>query len=51
MSNYLEQSAIDVQLGKAPWHKATSVALCMGRVGIVDAAAAGAIELAADRAG
>ena len=51
MPDYLEQGPVHVQLGDTPWKKAAGMTLRMGQVGIVDAAAAGAFEFAADRAG
>ena len=51
MPDYLEQGPVRVQLWDTPWQQATGMTLCMGQVGIVDAAAAGAFEFAADRAG
>ena len=51
MPDHLKQDAFCVQLGKASWQQAAGMTLCMGQVGIVDAAAAGAFELAADCAG
>lgn len=40
-----------MQLWKTPWQQAPGVALNMGNVGVVDAAACRALDLAADRAG
>ncbi len=51
MPDYLEQGAFLVQLRKTTWQKPASMTLCMGQIGIVDAAAAGAFEFATDRAG
>ena len=51
MPDYLKQGTIRVQLRNTAGEQATGMALCMGQVGIVDAAAAGAFQFAADRAG
>ena len=50
MPDYLKQGAFCVQFGKTSWQQAPGMTLRMGQVGIVDAAAAGALEFTTDRA-
>jgi hypothetical protein len=51
MPDDLKQGPVRVQLRKAARQDATSLALCVGQIGIVDTSAAGAFEFAANRAG
>ena len=51
MPNHLKQGSVCVQFGQASRQEATSLALRMCQVCIVDAGAAGALEFAADGAG
>ena len=51
MPDDVKQGAVRVQLRNAPWQQAAGMALCMSKVGIVDAAAAGAFEFTTNRAG
>lgn len=50
MPDNLKEGPVRMQFVEPPWHQAPRMALRVGQVGIVDAGAAGALELAADRA-